>query len=398
MNFKKVISLLIGVFVLTSWNVQAQNVLLASNYIKSTDIDAVPGVLNMLKEARAKKIKKLVFEKKTYHFYNDRAFSKWCDISNHDSGMKNIAFPILNFDDLEIDGNGAMFIMHGLIVPFAIENSKSIKLANLSIDWDRPMHSELTVVSVDSAKRTVDFHIDKQYPYEIRNGELIFLKKGYEHNLEQSLYWDPKTMAIVFQSQKYDQINQNAHNIKATNNDLIDTLYGIDKNSPAYKYRGKDNELYAQEIEPGLVKITNLIKHVPKVGWILVAKGKNGYNRMAPAIFVSHSDEINLNNVTVHHAPGMGLIAQNSSNINLFKFGVKLNPANKRILTTTADATHFVGCRGKITMDSCNYQNQLDDATNIHGTYVTVKDFKENTAGIYIGHFQQNNFDFARPG
>lgn len=36
--------------------------------------------------------------------------------------------------------------------------------------------------------------------------------------------------------------------------------------------------------------------------------------------------------------------------------------------TTQADATHFSGCKGKIT--SCNglYEGMMDDAINVHGT------------------------------
>jgi hypothetical protein len=69
------------------------------------------------------------------------------------------------------------------------------------------------------------------------------------------------------------------------------------------------------------------------------------------------------------------------------------------MVATTADATHFVGCRGKVILRNCTFNNQLDDASNVHGTYQIIQDIlDENTIGARMGHFQQLGFRIGRIG
>ena len=87
----------------------------------------------------------------------------------------------------------------------------------------------------------------------------------------------------------------------------------------------------------------------------------------------------------------MGIIAENSTNLTLNRFNV--TPSNGRMVSTTADATHFVGCRGKIEIKNCILQNQLDDGMNVHGTYQIVQDIlDEYRIGVRMGHHQQQGF------
>ncbi len=65
-----------------------QIVLRASDYISLSDIDAAPGVLKLLKDAHERKAAKIIFQKGTYHFYDDLAFEKFAYISNHDFGQE----------------------------------------------------------------------------------------------------------------------------------------------------------------------------------------------------------------------------------------------------------------------------------------------------------------------
>ncbi|HXI00815.1 MAG TPA: right-handed parallel beta-helix repeat-containing protein [Sphingobacteriaceae bacterium] len=378
-----------------------KRIIYAKDFLSASDSDAVPGVLRLLKATKESKAEKIIFQKGTYHFYDDHAFEKYAYISNHDSGMRRIAFPIIDFHNLEIDGGSAEFIMHGLIIPYAIENSSNIKISNLRVNWLRPTHSELKVVGVSKGNKNpyIDFEINDEYPYEIKNGELLFIKKGFHHNLENAVYWDPKTDAVAFQSRQISPpLNQQAKPSVKNWKDSVATLYSIDTNDPAYRNRGIENSLLAHQLKPGLVRLTGVKPQMPEIGWVLIAKGMNGFNRLAPAFRLVSSDNVEINNVTVHHASGMGLIAENCRDITLNKFNVFPDKKDGRMIATTADATHFVGCRGTVKLENCHFENQYDDATNIHGTYVEITEIKNNTAGVRIGHFQQVGYDFARPG
>jgi parallel beta-helix repeat protein len=95
----------------------------------------------------------------------------------------------------------------------------------------------------------------------------------------------------------------------------------------------------------------------------------------------------------------MGLVAERTENISLNQFNVMLKPSSGRMLTTTADATHFNNCRGLVRMSNCIFENMLDDGTNIHGVFTIVEDvLDEKTLGIKMGHFQQLGYLFASPG
>ncbi|MGI8636658.1 MAG: alpha-1,3-galactosidase-related protein [Segetibacter sp.] len=373
-------------------------ILKASEFIKPSDNDVALGLYKLFQKAKNGGYTRIKFEKGVYHVYGEHAYEKYCFISNHDSGPKKIAFSIIGFNGLEIDGGGAEFIMHGLVMPVDVETSKNIVIKNLSFNFDRATHSELKVVAVDDKNHTIDFEISNQYPYEIRNGELIFLKYGYEHNLENAIYWDPEKRAVAYQSRQLTPLNRVLKKSVSNNNDDNKTLYPIDTNSPAYKFRGTENSLIAKQLKPGLVKISGVKETLPKLGWILVAKGLNGNNRLAPGIRLLSSQNILINNVTVHHASGMGLIAESCKNITLDAFNVVPKASDGRMLSTNADATHFVGCRGKVVMQNCKFENQLDDGTNIHGTYVEVSDISKKTIGARIGHFQQTGYNFGLEG
>lgn len=399
----KYIALFYFLFIVAEENqLQGQQIVLrASDYISLSDSDAVTGVLKLLKDARERKATKIKFQKGTYHFYDDLAFERYAYISNHDFGARRMAFPLIDFHDLEIDGGGAEFIMHGLIIPFSIENSSNIKISNVRVNWSSPTHSEIKVVGVsnDAKNPYVDYEISDQYPYEIKNGELLFTKKGFQHNLENGVYFDPLKNAVAYQSRNMSPpLNREVKQSVKNWNNLEPTIYPVDKNDPAFRNRGIENSNIATQLQPGLVRISGVKTQMPKIGWVLVAKGMNGFNRLAPAFRLYHSDNIELNNVTVHHASGMGLIADNCKNITLNSFNVMPDKKDGRMISTTADATHFVGCRGFIKMDNCRFENQFDDATNIHGTYFEVMDFKGHTAGLRVGHFQQSGYQFARAG
>ncbi|MEJ7828754.1 MAG: hypothetical protein WKF91_11175, partial [Segetibacter sp.] len=313
-------------------------------YVKkdTTIKDDVSRVYDIVVKAKSIGAKRIMFEKGTYNFYDDKAFEKFCFISNHDNGPRKTAFPILSFNNLEIDGNGSLFKFHGQIIPFIIENSSNIKIKNLSIDWDRTFHSEMLVVATDTLNRSIDLRISPDYPYQIQDEKLVFIRKNYEHSIETGIYWDPKTQAVAYNASNYSPIKP-FKGTYVTYNPAPETLlyepFVVNRNNNEMPLVTK-----AMQLEPGLVRLSNLKENLPKVGWIYVCKGYNTKNRLVPGIRVLSCENMSFENVNVHHAGGMGLIVEKSKNIHLNGFNVKRSDRHNRMLTTTADATHFVGC------------------------------------------------------
>ncbi|MRT91988.1 right-handed parallel beta-helix repeat-containing protein [Ancylomarina sp. 16SWW S1-10-2] len=366
---------------------QAENVL----FENSISEDATPAVLARIMQADKKPISEIKFEKGTYHFYPDKGLEEYCHISNHCDVMVSTAFPIRNFENLTIDGQGSTFIFHGIMIPFLIDHSKNITVKNLSVDWHEPFHSEGLIIANDEVKKTFDMQISEKYPYEIRNGQIYFIKEYYEHNLGQTILYDPARKAITFNTEKYTNLTTSKKADVSRNLDRIHYKYEVDFRGPEYKNLGRENRLFVEELKPGVVRIHNHGKKMPQVGMILSTKGEQGFNRVAPAFRITHTYGFNANDVTVHHAGGMGLIAENSADLILDHFNV--TPSHGRMVSTTADATHFVGCRGKVVLRNCTLTNQLDDASNIHGTYQKIVDVLDDyRIGVRMGHSQQKGF------
>ncbi|NMH86867.1 right-handed parallel beta-helix repeat-containing protein [Flavivirga algicola] len=359
--------------------------------------DATPKVLQRFLDTKENNpISEIKFEKGTYHFYPDKGYEKFVYISNHCDLMVSTPFPIKNFKNLTIDGQGSTFIFHGVMIPFLVEESENISIKNLTIDWAEPFHSEGLIVANDDKNKTFDMEISDEYPYEIRNGQIYFIKPYYEHSLGQSILYDPNRSAIAFNTETYTGITVKKRTTTYNGIENIKYKYINDERAPEYKDIGLEARIHVEQLKPGLVRIHNHKKKLPPVGMILTMKGEQGFNRVSPAFRVTHTNGFNGTNINIHHAGGMGIIAENSADLILDSFNI--TPSNGRMVSTTADATHFVGCRGKVVLKNCTFNNQLDDATNVHGTYQKIVDvLGDNKIGVRMMHHQQKGFVIAQP-
>jgi hypothetical protein len=344
--------------------------------------DATPIVVDAIKKCAKEGIKKLEFPKGTYHFYPTFAPDKYCAITNNDNGLKRSAFPIIGINGLEIDGNGSDFIFHGKMLPFIIENSKNITIKNLSIDWQVAFTLEGKVMANDLQKKTFDVELKTPYkvqyghlylslereqsPYEKKYGHRFAMPEGDDLQAGQNILWNPETMAPYYNTVKYEM---------------------------------EQNSIAAVELKKGLVRLSGPMKEIPPVGSVFVTKGAWLLNRSSPTFWSFKSKNLLFNNVNVHHAGAMALIAERSEDITLDGFNVVLKKGSGRMVTTTADATHFCNVRGQVIIRNCTFENMLDDATNIHGTYVRVnKIIDDYRVAVETYHPHQNGYLFGEKG
>lgn len=367
------------------------------DYINPNQKDVTPAVYELLSEAKNKGSVRIYIDEGEYHFFPEKAFEKYCYVSNHDNTMRRIAFPIIGFDDLEIVGDNAHFIFHGPMMPFDIEDSKNIKISGIDINWHVPLHSEARVVANNKEQGTFDLQIGEEYPYVVRNNKLFFIKEGYEHDLGRAILFDPERKAVAYNTRKYTPVD--AINKKTIRNkEVLEFQNYVDFKSPSYVYQDAEWALKAEEISPGIVRIKTT-KDLPPVGLILVCKGRNGNNRIANAFHILKSSNVELRDINIYHAGGMGVLGERSQDILLENVKIQTNPADDRMVSTSADATHFTNCNGSITLNNCVFKHMLDDATNVHSAYVIVDEvLKSNQLGVRVGHFQQAGSIFAEKG
>jgi hypothetical protein len=324
-----------------------------------TGKDATPLVIKAIKDCKDQKANKIVFPKGKYEFWPDHATEKYAFISNNDHGLKNVLFDLSNMSNIDIDGQGSEFLFHGYVCPFILENSKNIKIRNLAIDYARTFHSEgiITGAYTDS----LDIAFSGSYPYKVQNERLMFYdEKDIQYPFYHLLEFSTTKRELAYMA--------------------LDYITGVET-------------MRVKDLGAGVVRI-----YLPGIkgnlGNTLVFNAKN---RSVPAISILKSQDISINNVTIFHSGGMGVIGQLSKNIMLD--GLKATPSPGRMISLTADPTHFVNCSGNITIQNCLMENQMDDAGNIHNIYARVDKINSpNEVVVKLVHYQQVGIDIFSPG
>lgn len=304
----------------------------------------------------------LRLESAEYHLTPDKAPDRLCFISNNDSGVKRIAVDLTGMNDVEIDGQGARLIVHGRLLPFWLECCRNITIRNLVIDWDRHFTSHGQVT--DSGEDWADLWIDPTlYPHEVRGSRLFFTGDRYESEvLHNFLEFDP---------------------------DRRGPIRGAKDQFPLAKV------CHAEARPHGRVRIHGPWNGRARRGQSMVIMHDH---RDCPAISLSHATDVLLEDITLHHAGAMGVIAQRSRDVRLQRVNVCLEEGSGHLVSTYVDATHFVGCSGHIELIDCRFENQMDDGTNIHGVFAEVLHAEGNQVDCRLGHFQQLGFVFADAG
>lgn len=264
--------------------------------------------------------------------------------------------------NLTIDGQGSEFVFYGRMIPVSLLRSENCVLKNFSIDFEQPHIAQVQVIENDPEKGItfepaswVDYRISKDSVFE-------GLGEGWTMRYSWGIAFDGKTKHVVYNTSDIGCPTKGAFEVAPRR-----------ICSPKWK---------DARLVPGTV--------VAMRGW----------GRPTPGIFMSHDINTSLLNVKVHYAEGMGLLAQLCEDITLDGFGVCLKGDNDpRYFTTQADATHFSGCKGKIISKNGLYEGMMDDAINVHGTYLKViKRVDDHTLiGRYM-HDQSWGFEWGRPG
>ena len=366
MNIVRKISVIVAAaicIVVTACSVKTVEVPFDSN-VK----DYTPVVVEILK-SHPKGNVRICFGKGLYPFYPEQGTREFLTLSNNDSGDKRIAFLIKDMRNVTIEGNGSDFMFHGSMVPFAVKESSNVTIKGVSVDYDYPWTFEGTVLSSDPASRSFTVKVFPDTKYRIEGDRLFFGGYDWEYPMGESILFDPKTHRPFF-----------------------DTC--------AYDHGYWSGEMGARDLGDGVVEFTRLsARDVPPVGSVWDDKGPTGLNRRFPAMAVLSSKNINIENVHIYRSGGMGLIAEYSENISVKGFSTAAHEGSPRMVTTSADATHFVSCNGKITIENSLFESMLDDAANIHGIYMLVDSvLSSNTLRAHFGHFQQVGDQFADEG
>lgn len=301
--------------------------------------------------------------KGTYRFASENAVKRELYVSNHDQdNPKPVGILAEKLENITIDANGSIFLCRGRMLPLAILNATNCTFKNFQIDFEDPQIVQIDVVEVNANPNYIIGKVDPA-AYALENGR--FIRKGHGWRLPQpssALIFDGKTHHLWYR--------------------ISDAGFNPSK---------------IEELEPGKLKFHHCYGDRLTPGARLATRG---WHRPHPGIFLTHSRNTKFENVTVHYAEGMGLLAQLSENIHLDGFRIARRGDNDpRYFTTQADATHFSGCKGTIISENGLYEGMMDDAINVHGTYLKVtKRVNDNTLHGRYMHGQAWGFTWGYAG
>lgn len=358
----------IFIFLLSGISVQGKNYDLRKYGLKANSTENSAPLLSaaikkILSEHQGNTPIVLKFAKGNYHFYPTTELEREYYISNHDqSNPKKVGIALEGLENLTLDGQGADFIFHGRMLPLSVIDCKNCSFENFSIDFENPHITQMKVVANDTANGKITFEIAPWVKYKIENNTFIAYGDEWEHTPQACIAFDGETHHIVFNT-----------------SDLGVNFKKVQETAP---YTIIASEWKQPKLLPGTVIACRT------------------WYRPTPGIFVFQSNNTCLQNVQVHYSEGMGLLAQLCNNITLDRFSVcRKGEDDPRYFTAQADATHFSGCKGKIISQNGLYEGMMDDAINIHGTYLKVVErIDDHTLiGAYM-HSQSWGFTWGNPG
>lgn len=311
------------------------------------DFGVVPGTGEDMTEELAKAVETikaecdgkpavLVLECGEYDFYPDSANVREYYISNHDQdNPKRVAVALEGVKNLTLKGESgyANFMMNGRMLPVAMVDCENCKLENIAVDTRVPQITQVEVLENDTENGYITYRIAPYVNYRVDNGRLVVYGSNWEFVPSWGIAFEGDTKHIIY-----------------TTSDIGVGTSGV------------------EEVEPYVIRAP-WRDHRLVPGSVIAMRS---YARPTPGIFVTECNNTTLLNTCVFYAEGMGLLAQMSENLTLDGFRVALREGGDRYFTTQADATHFSGCKGMITSVNGLYEGMMDDAINVHGTYLRV--------------------------
>ena len=291
-----------------------------------------------IKAERGGKPARLVFESGEYNFYPDSANVREYYISNHDQdNPKLVAVALEGLQNLTIEGGDALaggateFIMNGRMLPIAMVDCENCSLYSIVVDTRVPQITQVEVLENENGYIT--YRVAPWANYKIVNGRFVTYGSNWELAPVAGIAFDGKTGHLVY-----------------CTSDIGVGVYNV------------------EEVEPGVIRAPwNDARLLPGTRVAM-----RSYYRPTPGIFLSKCKNTTLKHIWVHYAEGMGLLAQNCENIELGYFCVIPREGSDRYFTTQADATHFSGCKGLVNSHEGVYSGMMDDAINVHGTYLRI--------------------------
>lgn len=321
--------------------------------------DAVPAIQKAIEECRGQNQSVISFPKGRYDFWPDDAAETHYYISNSSSELEfpikkqRVGLLLKNLKNVTIEGNGSTFVFHGKMITWVIDSSENIRIQNVSVNYERPGMSEMTILEMSPTAVTAKIHPDSRFA--IIDGRLEWYGEKW--------------------------VARNYHAVRVNRAD--GTLF----------YSTWDPFLKSEAvlIAPQIVKFTgDFSKFKADTGDVLTIRDRY---RDYVGVFQNRSKNISLKNINMYSMHGLGIVSQFCENLNYDSVYIEPEKGSGRVIASSADGMHFSGCRGQITINHCRFNGMHDDPVNVHGTHLKVKEIV-NTTTLRLRFMHHQTYGF----
>ena len=235
---------------------------------------------------------------------------------------KNSVLKLRGVSGLTINGQGATLNFHGLCQAFYMEDCHNVTLKNINIDYKHPPFMSGKIVEIGDT--WIDVSVENK---KVNGGEPVIAFQMY----------NPDTRRPTF-AETFAGVKSTEH--------MGENILRLNMTSDGRGF--------------GMPKIV-------QIGSYLVMRHLlSGYE----PIEVRDGKDILLKKIRIYTGIGMGVLGVGTENLTLDYVDIK--PEDGGMMSTTADGTHFIGCRGTVTLSNCTLMGEGDDHFNLHGQSVFV--------------------------
>lgn len=230
----------------------------------------------------------------------------------------------LDFSHLKnvyITGQDTTFYFHGEIGGIIMEHVENVLIKGINIDWGRVPFSIGRIV--ENNGRVFKVVVNEGYPVDETTEVKAFL-----------------------------EFDRNAFIPRASGNDIYGGVKSV-------TYLG--NQTLEIEFES--------THSIAPVNTLVILRHKLYEHDV---FMVEHAKNIMFESINIYSGPGMGIRAYTSENMYFNRFNTVLKPNTDRLMTVTADSTHFIDVVGEIIITNSIFENAGDDAANVHSAFLEI--------------------------
>ncbi|MBQ7822365.1 MAG: hypothetical protein IJ391_08800, partial [Clostridia bacterium] len=335
------------------------NMVIEYNTFRVSDDESL-NLYNALSACKEKKASCLRFSKDVYHFRDEFASEAVLCMANHgENGFKRTAFLLENMGNFEIDGGGSHFVFDSVMNMMTVLNCRHIVLRDFTVSMSVCPYPQGRVTAVSENSFDVIFSYDKEL---ILDEDKLWIPNGEQRE---------RAICNI-------EFNGESHEIEMGTGDHS---VGVPLMS-----------LRKECVGPNTFRFYDPPR-IPPIGNALVMMIAR---RPVSGFFFEGCKDVRLSNITIRSCVGIGVMAQCCKDVTLQKCTVSSEEG--KYISSGADATHFVGCTGRIVIEDCLFEHMLDDALNVHGVYFKIHRTAPGKAFVRFCHSATTGLSFFKPG